>query len=51
MEGQNHNIKFRLDLHAVAEAEKKWDAIINKVFNQSLKQVFYIFTNNCRQRF
>ena len=27
----------------------KLDAIINKVFNQSLKQVFYIFTNNCCQ--
>ena len=33
------------------EIMTKWDAIINIVFNQGLKQVFYIFTNNCRQSF
>ena len=43
--------RLNYEVHAVAEAETKLDAIISKVFNQSLKQVFYIFTNNCRQSF
>ena len=58
MEGQNHDIKFRLDLGVCItkytrslRQRTKWDAIINKVFNQSLKQIFYIYTNNCRQSF
>ena len=42
---------WHLDYEVHAEAETKCDAIIDIVFNQRLKQVFYIFTNNCRQSF